>query len=494
MTRATENQKRQAFIFLIILALYFGLHIVLRVVISNSLDYDEAEQAMLAQWLLPGYTEQPPLYTWLQHGLFQLIGRNVLAVSVLKNLLLFLTYFFVFLAAQIILKNNRSAILATASILLIPQIGWESQRDMTHTLLVVCASSAALWQGLKLLQRNSWLQYIFLGIIFSVGILAKTNFLLFAAILSITLATFPEGRKVVFSRKSLLTLAVTLLLTSPYLVWMYNHQEILFSTTHKFKQGREQFYLLGPLSLVRSSFLFLAPLLVIFLAIFPTIFQNRRKDIHDFHQRFIGRYIIIVFITVLLTVLLFQVTYVKDRWLQPLLFAFPIFLFSRLAETELTTRRFKMYSTIVGTAALTIYLAFTLRAVAAEKMDKFCRLNYPISSFANDIARSGFTHGLIVSDDRFLAGNFSFAFPDSTAIIPGYNFEKNGATPTKAAIIWLANRTKQPPKELTTFFLEKYNLDLTTSQAQYFEHPYLYATKSTITLGALIFDLPTEKP
>jgi len=494
VTGTTESQKRQAFIFLVILALYFGLHIILRVFISNTLDYDEAEQAMLAQWLLPGYTEQPPLYSWLQYVLFQLVGRSVLAVSILKNLLLFLTYLFVFLAAQIILKQNRSAILATASILLIPQIGWESQRDMTHTLLVVCASSAALWQGLRLLKHNSWLQYILLGIILSVGVLAKTNFLLFAAILSITLATFPEGRRVVFCRKSLLALAVALILASPYLVWMFNHQDILLSTTHKFKQGREQFYFLGPLSLVRSSFLFIAPMLLIFLCIFPTIFNDSKDSIHDFHHQFIGRYIAIVFITLVLIVLLFQVTYVKDRWLQPLLFAFPIFLFSRLKDADLTTRRFNVYCSIVGVAALSIYVAFTLRTVAAEKMDKFCRLNYPISAFTDDIVHSGFTNGLIISDDRFLAGNFSFAFPSSTVIIPGYNLEKRGAKPTKAAIVWLADRTKRPPKELTNFFLERYKLDLAESRTLYFKHPYLYATKSSVTLGAMLFDLPANKP
>ncbi len=141
--------------FLILLGCYFSLHILLRVLISDSLDYDEAEQALLGQWLLAGYTEQPPLYTWIQHALFALFGKNVFAVSLLKNSLLFLTYVFVFLTSREILKDTRTAILATCSLLLIPQIGWESQRDMTHTTLVVCAAAASLWQALRLVKKQN---------------------------------------------------------------------------------------------------------------------------------------------------------------------------------------------------------------------------------------------------------------------------------------------------------------------------------------------------
>ncbi|EKD36845.1 MAG: hypothetical protein ACD_75C01353G0001, partial [uncultured bacterium] len=43
--------------FFLALAGYFILHILLRVTLSDSLDYDEAEQALLGQWLLAGYTE-----------------------------------------------------------------------------------------------------------------------------------------------------------------------------------------------------------------------------------------------------------------------------------------------------------------------------------------------------------------------------------------------------------------------------------------------------
>jgi len=136
MTTPESDHKSHSLKFLFLLIGYFSLHILLRVLISDSLDYDEAEQALLGQWLLPGYTEQPPLYTWIQYFLFKVFGKNVFAISLLKNALLFLTYLFVYLSAARLLKDTRAAILTASSLLLIPQIAWESQRDMTLVVLV----------------------------------------------------------------------------------------------------------------------------------------------------------------------------------------------------------------------------------------------------------------------------------------------------------------------------------------------------------------------
>lgn len=130
MTTDSSDSYNLTLKFLLLLGCYFSLHIVLRVIISDSLDYDEAEQALLGQWLLAGYTEQPPLYTWIQYGLFKLFGKGVFAISLLKNSLLYLTYIFVFFSSREVLRDGRAAILATASLLLIPQIAWESQRDI----------------------------------------------------------------------------------------------------------------------------------------------------------------------------------------------------------------------------------------------------------------------------------------------------------------------------------------------------------------------------
>jgi lipopolysaccharide core galacturonosyltransferase RgtB len=489
---ALESEKQLTIRFFLALGSYFILHILLRVLLSDSLDYDEAEQALLGQWLLPGYTEQPPLYTWLQHFLFVLFGKNVFAVSLLKNGLLFLTYSCVYFAACEILKDRRSAVLATFSILLIPQIGWESQRDMTHTTLVVFAASATLWQTMRLVHNRSVVNYCILGLLLGTGIMAKANFALFITVLFLTLCSFAEGRKILFTRKIILSLLVIAAFTATYFFWMAGNQDIVFSATHKFKRGIEHSLLLGTISLITNSFLFLTPLWLICCIVFPSGFRRNDNPDPGFPRRFIGRYLLFLFLTLLVVVLLFKVTYVKDRWLQPLLFAAPIYFFSRLSPARITSGKSKIYLGIVLVAALAVYCTFTIRVLGASAIGNFCRLNYPFNAMAEDLRESGFTEGLIISDNRFLAGNFHFRFPSGTAIVPDYRFETlvEPGRYSSVAVVWKADESLTIPANLDSFLRETYAISAADYPVDYFKHPYLFAHGETVTLAAMFIPLP----
>lgn len=494
MQTELTNDRQLTLKFLLCLGCYFGLHILLRVFISDSLDYDEAEQALLSQWLLVGYTEQPPLYTWLQHALLRLFDNSVFAISLLKNTLMFLTYVCVYFSGRIVLKSNRAAILAACSLLLIPQIGWESQRDMTHTTLVVFAASATFWQSLRMLQKQSLIDYLLLGTLLSIGILAKANFYLFTIILTCSILTSQEGRRVLLSKKMILTLLTISILVGPYLYWMYSNQDIVFSATHKFKRAIDNYYITGSLSLITNSFLFLTPLWFFWLVLFPSGFRPIPDNQNDSHYSFIARYLISFFIILLLVVLLFKVTYVKDRWLQPLLFIMPLFFFARLKAASITQQKFKQYLTIIFIAAITCYSAFAIRVAGASYIDRFCRLNYPFTEMSKNIREAGFHQGLIISDNRFIAGNMRLQFPGSTAIIPEYNFEKqvNGSTITELAIVWKGKNSRPMPKKIETFIRNAYHIEPTGYPVDYFTHIYKFGRDETVTLGVVIIPLSKE--
>lgn len=491
MTTSLEARQQQATKFLLLLGGYFALHIVLRVLISDSLDYDEAEQALLSQWLLAGYTEQPPLYTWMQYALFQLFGKNVFAVSLLKNSLLFLTYVFVFLSGREILKDTRAAILATCSLLLIPQIGWESQRDMTHTTLVVCASAASLWQALRLMHKEDLLNYAIFGLMLAIGILGKANFALFLAILLLTMATFATGREVLFSPKIVITLAIMALVSGPYLLWMFNNQDIVFSASHKFKRVVEGYQLQGVISLFLKSFLFLTPLWLVCLLIFPAGFTRNENPDSDVPQQFIKRYLLTLFLILLVVVFFFKVTYVKDRWLQPLLFAAPLFFFARLAPARITPKKFKVFLSVVCLAAVAVYCAFAIRVVGASVTGRFCRMNYPFTAMAEELRLTGFSDGLIISDNRFVAGNMHMQFPDSTALIPGYKFASRIPPHdfSSAVVIWQADNSPSMPAKLVSFLARTYSIAPTDYPVSYLQHRYKYGRSETVKFAVMKFPL-----
>ncbi len=487
--------ERQSLFFLIALAGYFILHVVLRVTISPSLDYDEAEQALLGQWLLPGYTEQPPLYTWIQYLLFHVFGKTVLAISLLKNTLLLLTYLLVFLIARRVMANQRLAMLAALSLLLIPQIGWESQRDMTHTTLAVMAAAATLWQILRLLERQNLGNYLLLGLILAVGVLSKANYLLFAGVLLLTLGSFAEGRRVIFHRYMVLALVIAIVLPSGYLLWMTDNRDIVFSATHKFKRATEAFWYKGPSSLVTKIFFFLTPLWLVLLLLFPQGFRRSPHAAATLPHRLLQRLLLFLAVALLVVVLAGKVTYVKDRWLQPLLFIVPIVFFARLDQEAISERRYLLFLRVVCVAALAVYAAFTLRVIAASHSGSFCRLNYPFAAFASDLRNLGFDQGIVISDDRFVAGNLHLQFPQSPSVIPEYRLEEQlDSRPHKQlAVIWHAAQSATLPENLRDYLASAFALRADEAKIHVLSQPYLFGRGETIALAVLLLPLPPSR-
>jgi len=491
MTTPETTNRSLSLKFFFLLFSYFSLHILLRIFVSDSLDYDEAEQALLSQWLLPGYTEQPPLYTWIQYYLIQLFGKNIFAISLLKNVLLFLTYLSVYFSAERLLKDTRAAILATSSLLLIPQIAWESQRDMTHTTLVVFAAASVLWITLRLIENRTFLNYCLLGTLCGIGFLAKANFSLFLVIISLTLITFPEGRKIIFSRMIFITLLFTIAMNAYYFTWMYSNQGIVFSATHKFKQAVETYSLQGVKSFFTSTFLFLTPLWFFYLVFFPTGLWRDEEQRAVFSSRFMTRYGLIFVLVLTTVVILFKITYVKDRWLQPLLFAAPLIFFSGLKVKTINKKQFKRFLLIAGLAAMGVYTAFSLRVISAPLSHTYSRLSYPIKDMAIEIQKSGFSSGLIISDKRFLAGNMLFQFPGSDAVIPGYNFEQlpYSSNHTMAAVMWKADISPDMPPQLNTFLKNTYDINSADYTVNFYVQPFKYSSQDSVKLAVLQFPL-----
>ncbi len=153
---------------------YFILCVIMRVLRSDSLQNDEAEQAFLSQMLLLGYGRQPPLYDWLQIGMNALFGLSVATLSALKNSLLFLCCIFYGLAARQVMEDRRLPLIAMLGLLMVPSISVLAQRDLTHAIATLCFVSLFLLAFLKTLDRPSLGSYILLGLTVGLGFLTNT--------------------------------------------------------------------------------------------------------------------------------------------------------------------------------------------------------------------------------------------------------------------------------------------------------------------------------
>lgn len=249
----------------------------------------------------------------------------------------------------------------------------------------------------------------------------------------------------------------------------------------------ENYQIKGILSFLQNSFLFLTPLWLIYLLAFPTAFKKNTRSIKSPQATLIIHLIPIVLLVMITIVLIFKVAYVKDRWLQPILFTSIFYFLLRVNPKEITQKSKITFLSSIFLAAMIIYTAFTIRVVGASLTDSHCRLNYPFTDFARDIRKTGFTDGLIISDNRFLAGNLHFQFPKSTAIIPKYKLENlpSAKKHTSTLIAWKADRSTKPPAKLTTFLKNSYNFHIKDNEIVILKKPLQYDHDSSAKIATI---------
>ncbi len=216
-----------------LLAVYFLLHVLVRHHVSGALDYDESEQAFLSQYLQMGYNSQPPLYTWLQRGVFDLFGYAVLSLALLKNLFIWLTYLLVFFAVRHATGQPILGMIASLGMLAIPQVAWESHRDLSHTVATMFVTSLLFYCVVRMgkqSQRSSW-WYVLLGVSVGLGGLFKYNFAFVVVAILAAAISLPSFRFALLDRRILWSVSITAMMVLPHAIWMSENFAIASTKT-----------------------------------------------------------------------------------------------------------------------------------------------------------------------------------------------------------------------------------------------------------------------
>ncbi|KQP18007.1 glycosyltransferase family 39 protein [Pseudorhodoferax sp. Leaf267] len=400
------------------LLLYFAAHVVCRTLVSPALELDEAEQALWSQQLQSGYGAQPPLYTWLQWATFQLLGASVFSLSLLKNTLLGLTYVLVFLAGRLLMPAGLAAV-ASACMLLLPQIGWESSRDLTHSVLLTTMAAATLYVVLRLQFRPSPWLYLLLGLVIGLGALSKYSYAAFVVLLLLTVATGRDTRSMLRSPWLLATAAVALLVVAPHALWLLTHwQQATQGTVHKLA-GAAGGIGRGLASLPLALAAFVAPWALVMLALFGRALWRPAPgwprgpgpapalDIVAFWRR----YAVALALAFLGMVLFGGVTHFKDRWMLPFLFCAPLMLFSSRLHLAEHPRLPWLRRVLLVVALLTLVL-LTLRVPFHAMRNRPDELNVPARELVRALRVQGYNGGgTILTSDPTLGGILRLAFP-----------------------------------------------------------------------------------
>ncbi|WP_442507399.1 ArnT family glycosyltransferase [Novipirellula sp. SH528] len=415
--------------FLLVLLAYFGLHVVIRVCISGSLDFDESEQAFLSQWLSLGYNSQPPLYTWMQTGLFQIFGYGVMPLALLKNVLLALTYLCVFGTVRKATGNAAMALVASLAMMSIPQIAWESHRDLSHTVAVTFAVSLLVYCVVSLRHHPHWMWYVAIGLTCGFGLMSKYNFAIVIFAVMAAAISVPSYRRCLLDRRLILSVVVAAVLISPHVYWAVDHLQLASSKTISTLTTEQTDHwgsnvAHGIYALVTSTL----ACCILTLAIFAIAFRGSLKNIYlqwksntesaDATTLLVERFLLVVGVSLVLLVLSGYALEFKNRWIQPFACLFPAYLMLRVGRYA-TTDRVAMNRVCITavTFMAVVLIAIVARPMFAQKRNKFIWLNIPYPEFAKTVEdQIGEAPAIIITPHMHCAGNLKLQFPESLVI------------------------------------------------------------------------------
>ncbi len=396
-----SNQKAYFGIFLYCLAFF-----LIRILSSNTLNSDEAEQFINSLNFEWGYSSQPPLFTWLLIAFNKVFQDGALSINLLKYVLF---YFFLFYFYKVCKKliDPKYIPCAVFSLVLFPAYSYELHRDLTHTTLLAFISVLCFYYFLKIMEKPSYLNYCIFGFIVALGFLAKYNFLLLVLPLALVSIFFKDYRAKLFNPKMPLSILIALITSMPHLLWLANNKFSSFShAVNKSELGGAAITLTDIGMFIFRYF----PSFVIAIAIIYILFFNKFKKEWE---PFLLSLTITAFALPILITILFQGNYFNYRWLAPVFFLIPLLLFSNI-EGDFPKAR-KIFIII---CSITLVATFSMRFLFnffPDLVDKGVTTNIPQQKIASVFAgkyQIKEKKTLIVSHNRMLLANLKNFQPD----------------------------------------------------------------------------------
>lgn len=471
----------------LLLSVYPVFHLLVRLAVSEGLEYDEAEQLVLTQSLALGYPSvaaQPPLYTWLQYAFFAVFGMNMFSLAALRTILQIVTQVTLFRSGVMILGDRTLALLAALSLWVIPQYSVESMRK-THTVLATCLAALLLYALLRVWMVGGVASYLWLGAILGLGILAKYNFLIYAGALALAaLSTAPFRGRVLDPRMGL-ALVVAAVLVVPHLVWLLDH--LASATTQigtrmdmgtarpwSLKRVRHSLYSFG-----KDPFVYVLPPVALHLGVFGRP-REALSEAAAALARLLQRFWLFALGILVVAVVIIAMARFREHWMQPFLVMLPLYLFLRRPSASPSPRRVVIFAAVLATVILLLMGWRFVEVWEGHHFRALSRLNTPYPDLARQITEAGFRDGVIVADHNLLGGNLRFALQDAAVVTTSMAEAGAVVPPGPCLIVWDARRDRNIPDRLAAWVATSGQAD---SPARYAEARGRRADHALFRLG-----------
>jgi 4-amino-4-deoxy-L-arabinose transferase-like glycosyltransferase len=469
MQQAAASSRPEHLLYLWgIVFLYFSITAMALLGASGTAGLDQAEQLLLSQSLQPGYSAQPPLYTYIVKAVFFATGPALAPLLALKAVLLSLLVGVLIALGREFRFTIQQQLVSVAGVVFIPQFIWESQRDLTHSVLATVIAAATLLQLARTRRRSTSINYAVLGALIGLGLISKYNYAIFTTALLLAVLATPGYRQVLASRRALVILPVALLVAVPHIYWLVSNFDIAASSVRKLhiEEG-------GPVSGLAtaavSALAFLAPLLIFSLILIPGparpgIRENTQAEDRRLLLSLLASTLIIVAIFIMFT----GVQKIKDRWYQPLLFYAPLIPAMCLSPAKAALRWFIGLGIVL---ALLVSAALVARTSLAGIFNRHSHPNVPYPDLVASMGDITGKPAFILAETKMLGGNARPAFPDTVIQVPGYSIDSGGLSGDGLV---LCETPDCDDAEFTEWLARNYAIDAHKLEYQQVEKPYYH--------------------
>ncbi len=401
------------------IVLYCLAYASLRILISQSMEPDEAEQFLDGSVFSFGYRNQAPLYSWIVKATSLVFGMNFVTLVVVKYCLLFSFYLSFFLIARSFWDSKR-AFLITGSLLLFPTYSYEANRDLSHTILVSVMALMTCFFYIRILREGRTIYYFLIGIFIGLGILSKYNFTFFLGALILSSLVTREGRRVIFDKRIFLSFMCGVLALLPHFLWLT--QENFSSLHYALSRSRAGELSFGSpfrvFSRVGSSSIEVLPFFFVSALIFRrhiSINENKGN-----HVLLIFRSLAIFgFMIPLSVVILLHTGNFSSRWLAPVLFTLPLALFSMVSQ-HVGKNESRLFGALCLLIAVSILATRAFIGFLPDRAGKVERIHIPYRVLSQQLIEKLEKKGmhdfrdLVViadADDAYVAANIIANLP-----------------------------------------------------------------------------------
>jgi hypothetical protein len=440
--------------FVRLVALYFGIQIALRIITSPTADLDESEQLVFTQVFQLGYGPQPPLYTWLQMLFFQVFGVSIFSLALMKNLLLFGAYYFTYDSARRITGEHRAGVTAALLLFLFPHIVWESQRDLTHTVLAATMAIVTLNVLLALHERPRLWKYLLFGACLGLGTLSNYNYAFIGLGLVCAGAVCKAYRRTVLDARMLLALVLAAVVAAPHLAWVSSHRDLVLVSVNKFDTQPNITALraawMGLSSLVLAVIAVPAPALVVWMLVtWGKPGRTRQKTVGA--RNLILTAIGLTVLVIAVLALVFHATHFKERWFEPLMIATPVLFVAAFDAWSRPLPTLRLLRIVLVVGAL-ICIAIPARIWLAEAMHRHELLNAPFEKLTRGIAARSSQAGFAAAENFWIAGNVRLHAAGLPVFCPGFIEPTLARSSTNCILVWDATQSTAIPQAIKTPF------------------------------------------